>query len=81
MSGIWGALNWCRNRYRYVEHGGHHQHDTTLAGKYTATAWASHLGATTTEKQLRLEVIRRLQDDQRQPAVRRAGEPTELRSV
>jgi hypothetical protein len=81
MGGIWSALNWRRNRYRYVEHGGHHQHDTPLAGEYTTAACASHVGATMTAEQSRLEVIGRLQEDRRRPTVRRAGQPTELRAV
>ena len=38
LGGLWGALNWRRNRHQCVEHGGHHQHDTKLPGEYTAAA-------------------------------------------
>ena len=38
LGGLWGAVNWRRNRHLFVEHGGHHQHDTKLAGEYTAAA-------------------------------------------
>ena len=81
MGGLWGALNWRRNRYRYVEHGGHHQHDTKVPGKYATAEWPSHVSATMTAEQFGLEVIGRRQEDQRQPTVRRAGQPTELRAV